>query len=58
MDSNWFQELFVDEAKCALTGRGSSVTDEQVASAVTDYLKENPVKSATANIENGILKVT
>lgn len=56
MDSNWFKELFIDEAKAALNAN-SSVSDEQVADAVTDYLEENPVQSATATIENDVLVI-
>lgn len=56
MDSNWFKELFIDEAKAALNAN-SSVSDEQVADAVTDYLEANPVQSATATIENDVLVI-
>ena len=57
MDSNWFKELFVDEAKAALSVNGAAVSDEQLASAVTDYLEENPVQSATATVENNVLVI-
>ena len=56
MDSNWFKELFIDEAKTALNAN-SSISDEQVGAAVSDYLEENPVQSATATIENNVLVV-
>ena len=56
MDSNWFKELFIDEAKAALNAN-SSISDEQVDAAVSDYLEENPVQSATATIENNVLVV-
>lgn len=35
-----------------------SPSDEQVAEAVKTYLDNNPVSSATATVENGVLKVT
>lgn len=58
MDSNWFKKLFINEVKSALSSRGAAVTDDQVATAVSNYLDENPVQSATAKVENGVLKVT
>ena len=59
MDSNWFEELFINEAKAALSASSSgSVSDEQISAAVDAYLDENPVESATAAIENGVLKIT
>lgn len=57
MDSNWFKELFINEAKCALN-KGTAVSSEQINSAVNKYLEDNPVESAVASIENNILKVT
>jgi hypothetical protein len=54
---NWFKDLFIDEAKSALNSVGAP-TDEQVSDAVEEYLEENPVSSATAKIENGVLKIT
>lgn len=58
MDSNWFQELFINEAGAALSASGDSISDEQVSAAVDAYLEENPVGSATAVVEDGVLKVT
>ena len=57
MDNNWFKEMFIDEAKAALNSR-SPLNEEQVNSAVTTYLEENPIESATAVGEDGVLKVT
>lgn len=54
---SWFSNLFVNEAKAALNSQGAP-SDEQVSNAVEDYLEENPVYSAVAKIENGVLKVT
>lgn len=54
--SDWFKNLFIDEAKCALN-KGGAVSDEQISSAVNAYLDENPVSSATSVIENNVLKV-
>ena len=68
MDSNWFQELFIKEAKSALNSHGGSgsgaVSDEQIANAVTDYLEENPVQvedelpAVTANDHGKFLRVS
>ncbi|MBR0544017.1 MAG: hypothetical protein IIW98_06140 [Bacteroidaceae bacterium] len=57
MDSNWFKELFINEAKVALN-KGATISSEQINSAVNKYLEDNPVESAVASIENNILKVT
>ena len=57
-NQNWFKELFIDEAKCALTGRGGSVSGDQIESVVTKYLDENPVDSATATVQGNTLIVT
>lgn len=54
---SWFKDLFINEAKAALNSQGSP-SDEQVTSAVEKYLEKNPVSSATAKIENGVLKIT
>lgn len=53
---SWFENLFLKEAKAALNSKGAPST-EQVNAAVTEYLKEHPVSSATAKIEDGVLKV-
>ena len=55
-NENWFQELFIDEAKVALNAH-SSVSGDQIESAVTKYLDENPVDSATATVTNNTLVV-
>ncbi len=54
---SWFTDLFINEAKAALNSQGAP-SDDQVTAAVNAYLEENPVSSATAKIENGVLKVT
>lgn len=54
---SWFTKLFINEARAALSSVGAP-TDEQVSDAVEDYLEENPVSSATAKIEDGVLKIT
>ena len=54
--SDWFKNLFIDEAKRALS-KSNPVSDEQITSAVNAYLDENPVSSATSVIENNVLKV-
>lgn len=53
---NWLKDLFIDEAKPALTGRGG-VSDEQVSAAIDNYLDKHPLSSVTAKIENGVLKI-
>ena len=53
----WFKDLFINEAKKALNSKGAP-SNEQVTTAVNAYLEENPVSSATAKIENGVLKIT
>lgn len=45
MDSNWFKEMFIDEAKNALNGKGGGVSGAQIESAVTNYLDKNPVQA-------------
>ena len=60
MDSNWFKELFIDEAEAALNangGSGGSVSDEQIDTAVSDYFEENPIPTPTAKIENNVLVI-
>lgn len=54
---SWFKDLFIDEAKAALKSK-SGVSDDQVKTAVNAYLEENPVSSATARVEDGVLKIT
>ena len=54
--NNWFRDLFIDEAKKALDAHGA-ISEDQVDSAVTKYLDENPVSSATATIDNNVLIV-
>lgn len=54
---SWFAKLFINEAKAALNSAGAP-SDEQISDAVEDYLEENPVSSAKATVENGVLKVT
>ena len=56
-NQNWFQELFINEAKVALNAH-SSVSGDQIESAVTKYLDENPVDSATATVTDGVLVIT
>lgn len=56
-NQNWFKELFIDEAKVALNAH-SSVSGDQIESAVTKYLDENPVDSATATVQGNTLIVT
>lgn len=44
------------QAICA--NSGGIISDEQIDDAVEAYLDENPVQSATAVVENNVLKVT
>lgn len=62
-ENTWYQiglrfdlenEVWLAFASCG----GAQVSDEQINSAVENYLEENPVSSASATIENNILKVT
>ena len=54
---NWFNKLFVNEAKAALNSK-SSPSSDQVESAVNKYLDEHPVESATATVVDNVLTVT
>ena len=70
MDSNWFQELFIDEAKPALqrhSGTGSAdsegdvyiLVDEDGSEATAVYVEEATVFDATANdIRSGKIAAT
>lgn len=49
MNDNWFRELFINEAKTALSGN-TSISDEQISAAVKSYLEENPIEPATTAV--------
>lgn len=56
-NKDWFKNLFINEAKSALSAN-SSANPEQINAAVKEYLDENQISSGKAVIENGVLKVT
>lgn len=51
MNSNWFKELFINQAKPAINANGGGVSEEAIENSVKDYLEENPVTGGMSEEE-------